>query len=386
MAPTQLPRLIIIIIIIIIYIYLSIPISLRKARPMPAITCLPTLIATIKARLDLAEQVIIPDLGSPQTRGQRLAWRCPFHADHNPSLYLTPDGQAYRCFGCGARGDAFTWLMARRGWPFRKALTYLADLTGVALDDNRSPAQAAKVPAPPNVQPPGATWQARARLLLARAQALLEEDAGAVGRAYLQARGLQAPTWQTWGLGWCPREVFEPPERWGLTGKQIYLPRGVVIPHFVAGDLWALKVRRFVGDTPVTADQGGKYGGPRGGQIALYGVDLLRGGDRPLFLVEAELDALLLWQAAGDLVDAAALGSASRTLPARWLAALLPYPRIYAALDADGAGTLNAARLAEISARITSVRVPAGKDMTEYGQGGGDVREWVEMVMGIAER
>lgn len=353
---------------------------------MPTVTRNLTLIATLKARLDLAEQVIIPDLGPPQTRGQRLAWRCPFHEDHTPSLYLTPDGQAYRCFGCGARGDAFTWLMARRGWTFREALTYLADLTGVTLDDNRPPAQAVKAPAPPNAQPPAPQWQARAGRLLERAQALLDEDAGAVGRAYLQARGLQEATWRTWGLGWCPRDVFEPPERWGLTGKQIYLPRGVVIPHFVKGDLWALKVRRFVGNAPATADQGGKYGGPRGGQIAFYGVDALRGGERPLFLVEAELDALLLWQAAGDLVDVAALGSASRTLPARWLAALLPYRRIYAALDADGAGTLNAARLAALSARITPVRVPTGNDVTEYGQRGGEVRVWVGEVTGYKTR
>ena len=40
-------------------------------------------------------------------------------------------------------------------------------------------------------------------------------------------------------------------------------------------------------------------------------------------------------------------------------------------------GTLNAARLAEISARITPVRVLAGNDVTEYGQQGGDVRVWV---------
>ncbi len=66
----------------------------------------------------------------------------------------------------------------------------------------------------------------------------------------------------------------------------------------------------------------------------------MRGGESLLFLVEAELDALLLWQAAGDLVDVVPLGSVSRTLPARWLAA--------------------------VSARITPVRTPAGNDMTEY--------------------
>jgi hypothetical protein len=85
----------------------------------------------------------------------------------------------------------------------------------------------------------------------------------------------------------------------------------------------------------------------------------------------------LLWQAASDLVDVVALAGAGRTLPAQWLARLLPYTRIFAALDADKAGTLNATRLAALSARVTPVRVPEGNDVTEYYQAGGDARAWV---------
>ena len=345
------------------------------------------LVDQVKARLDLAEHVIIPDIGAPQRQGHRLAWRCPFHEDHHPSLFLNPDGQSYRCFGCGARGDALTWVMARHGWAFREALAYLANLVGVPITAGAvRPVQARgqtprpTPPAPP-VVPPDATWQARARLILGRAQEVLWSEAGSVGRAYLQARGLREDTLRAWGLGWCPRDVFDPPERWGLTGKRIYVPRGVVIPHFVGDEVWALKVRRFVGDVPATADNGGKYGGPRGGQIALYGAEMLQ-GNRPLVIVEAELDALLLWQAAGDLVDVVALAGAGRTLPAKWLARLLPYTRIFAALDADKAGMLNATRLAALSARVTPVRVQEGNDVTEYHQAGGDVRAWVMAVVG----
>jgi len=186
---------------------------------------------------------------------------------------------------------------------------------------------------------------------------------------------------QTWGLGWCPRDVFEALERWGLTGKRIYVPRGVVIPHFVDDEVWALKVRRFVGDVPATANNGGKYGGPRGGQITLYGAEKLQ-GNRPLFIVGAKLDALLLWQTVGDLVGVVALAGAGRTLPAQWLARLLPYARIFAALDADKAGTLNATRLAALSAWVTPVRVPEGNDVAEYHRAGGDVRAWVLVLTG----
>lgn len=66
-----------------------------------------------------------------------------------------------------------------------------------------------------------------------------------------------------------------------------------------------------------------------------------------------------------------------RTLPTRWLAPLLLYVRIYAALDADGAGTLNAARLTALSARIALACIPVGNDVTEFAQQGGDVRAWV---------
>ena len=64
------------------------------------------------------------------------------------------------------------------------------------------------------------------------------------------------------------------------------------------------------------------------------------------------------------------------------LARLLPYTRIFAALDTDRAGTLNATRLVALSARVTPARVPEGNDVTEYHQAGGDVRAWVLAVAG----
>ncbi len=73
---------------------------------------------------------------------------------------------------------------------------------------------------------------------------------------------------------------------------------------------------------------------------------------------------------------------AGRTLPTQWLAQLLLYTRIFMALDADKAGTLNATRLAAASGRVTPVRVPEGNDVTEYYQAGGGVRAWVMAVIG----
>lgn len=336
------------------------------------------LIADIKERIDLAQDVIIPDIGEPKRQGRRLAWVCPFHPDRNPSLYLNPDGQSYRCFGCDARGDAFTWVMAREGWGFRETLDYLAGLMGLAENSAPRPVRPARAPLqPPDVTPPAIAWQTRGRTYLERAQAVLWENAGAVGLTYLHGRGLADATIKTWGVGWCPQDVYRAPKVWGLAdGKNIYFPRGVVIPHQVDGELWALKVRRFVGAAPARKEEGGKYGGPRGGSAVLYGVGELRRDGRPLVIVEAELDALLLWQEAGDLVDVVALAGAGRQIPARWLVHLLAYPRIFAALDADGTGALNNARLLALSERITVAAIPIGNDLTEYYQQGGDIRNW----------
>jgi len=80
-----------------------------------------------------------------------------------------------------------------------------------------------------------------------------------------------------------------------------------------------------------------------------------------LFIVEAELDALLLWQTVDDLIDVVALAGAGRTLLAQWLARLLPYTHIFAALDADKAGTLNATRLA-MTVCVEATRVCGGEE------------------------
>jgi DNA primase len=336
------------------------------------------LIAEVKNRVDLVEDVIVPDIGPPARQGKRLSWNCPFHPDRNPSLFLNPDGQSYRCFGCGARGDAYTWLMERNHWSFRQALHHLADLVGLDESDRKPRVTKRRPPtrsmAQRNIDPPSAKWQARGRAWLERAQGALWSDVGGVGLDYLHARGLRDDTIRTWGLGWCPADFFDPPTRWGLTGKHVYIPRGVVIPHYVDDNLWALKIRRFDENQPV--DRNGKYGGPRGGQTSLYGVDRLRYSRHPLMIVEAELDALLLWQEAGDQFDVVALAGAARGLSGQWLARLLPYSRIYAALDADPAGTQNTKRLTALSQRFTPASIPVGDDPTEYYQDGGDLRSW----------
>ena len=61
----------------------------------------------------------------PLTRtGRTLTALCPFHGEKTPSFHVYTDGH-YHCFGCGAHGDVFSWLMQARGMSFREAVEYL---------------------------------------------------------------------------------------------------------------------------------------------------------------------------------------------------------------------------------------------------------------------
>jgi hypothetical protein len=224
--------------------------------------------------------------------------------------------------------------------------------------------------------PPPAQWQAAGRAFVAWAAGQLWQEAGAPGRAYLQAGGLREETVRRWGLGWNPAWMARDAERWGLGRGALWLPRGVVIPGQAAGALWYVKVRRF--DEAGRPAARGKYPQVRGGVAALFGADELQGGERPLLLCEGERDALLAWQELGAAVDVASLGGAGRRHLGRWLLWLLPYRRILVAYDPDAAGERGAAYLAGLSRRVEVLRLPHGADVVDFWQAGGDLRSWLQ--------
>ncbi|PJK29940.1 DUF7146 domain-containing protein [Minwuia thermotolerans] len=118
---------------------------------------------------------------------------CPFHSERSPSFKVSEARGDWHCFGCGAHGDCFGWIMARRGVGFAEALDELADLVGLAVPASG----AARDPLPPVAERKSrAAMEADDRAAIERARAIWASGrpiAGTRAESYLRARGITIP-------------------------------------------------------------------------------------------------------------------------------------------------------------------------------------------------
>ena len=66
--------------------------------------------------------------------GQNFQGLCPFHDDKTPSLSVSPEKKIFRCFGCGASGNAITFLRRHKNLPFPEAVRFLAGKARIPMD------------------------------------------------------------------------------------------------------------------------------------------------------------------------------------------------------------------------------------------------------------
>ena len=66
-------------------------------------------------------------------KGSSYFGLCPFHNEKSPSFSVSPGKQMYYCFGCGAGGNVFTFLMEYENYTFVEALKFLAERAGIEL-------------------------------------------------------------------------------------------------------------------------------------------------------------------------------------------------------------------------------------------------------------
>lgn len=70
-------------------------------------------------------------------RGNRMVGLCPFHQEKTPSFHVRDDEGFYHCFGCGASGDAISFLREQDGLGFMEAIHHLAGLAGLTVPEQK---------------------------------------------------------------------------------------------------------------------------------------------------------------------------------------------------------------------------------------------------------
>lgn len=121
---------------------------------------------------------------------------CPFHGEKTPSFHCEDRKGRYHCFGCGASGDHFNFLIELEGLSFPEAVERIADMAGVALPE--------KDPEAEKRQAIRSTLYDVMELACSYYEEQLQTSAGAKARAYLRDRGLSGNTQRMFRIGFAP--------------------------------------------------------------------------------------------------------------------------------------------------------------------------------------
>ncbi len=316
--------------------------------------------------------------------GERLALKrsgseyiglCPFHPDHKPSLHVSPKKQIFKCFACGAGGDAFKFLQLADRIEFREALEVLARRAGIEYRrrDGNDPNAAQRESLRRIVD-----WAAE------YFQSNLAAPAGRHALEYARVRGMSAETIQRFGLGYAldSWEALRHAARRSGLDEQLVLAAGLlklrddgrvsdrmrnrlIFPiHDTTGRVIAFGGRALGDEEPkyLNSPETPLFHKSR----ATYGFHLARPAierAREVVVVEGYVDAVLLQQG-GVTNTVAPLGTALTDTQARALSASAD--RLIMCFDGDDAGIRAADRAVEVALRFgLDVRValmPEGED------------------------
>jgi DNA primase len=349
--------------------------------------------ADIASRVDL-RALIEADCGPPNRSRKYL---CPFHADTNPSLGINPDGRHWKCWSCGAGGDAFDWIARQENCTVAEAARRLDPTLG-GDGDRRStrPTPTVKEPKPePTPSWHASDWQSVVDDLIGRAEATLWSAEGRDALAWLRGRGLENLTLKRFRLGFLPDEGWTSPvEKPDGTISGIHFERGVLIPWLAPGAWYSssttpgvprwcgANVRRLMPDVNESLPEGEEkckaIRGSRRGHFYPWPDILPSQPILPALLLEGEIDSLLGVQEAGWLAHIGTVGGATQPPQRSALAALAVCPTWIIATDRDEAGVEAAWAWRERAPhKARRALIPHGKDIGDFVQAGGNVAEWL---------
>ena len=125
--------------------------------------------------------------------GGNFKANCPFHNEKTPSFFISPARGSYYCFGCGAKGDIFSFVEQFEGLDFKGALKVLADRAGVPLE---------------SYNPKERSEKDRLYELMDAATLFYEREflANTEAQEYIKSRGVTDETRKLFRIGYAPSE------------------------------------------------------------------------------------------------------------------------------------------------------------------------------------
>lgn len=336
------------------------------------------LIEEIRTRNDIVD--VISGYVRLQKKGSSYFGLCPFHNEKSPSFSVSREKQMYYCFGCGAGGNVFTFLMEYENFSFIEAVKYLADRAGIALPE-REYSKEAKERA-----------DLKSSILEVNKQAAkyfyvqLKSERGAQAYTYLKNRDLSDSTITAFGLGYSNKysdDLYKYLRKQGYS-EELIRQAGLINTDERQGvydKFWNRVIFPIMDVNSRVIGFGGRVMGDGKPKYLnspetpvfdksrnLYGLNRARTSRKPYFLLcEGYMDVISLHQA-GFTNAVASLGTALTTGHASLIKRYVK--EVYLTYDSDEAGTKAALRAlpilkdAGISAKI--VRMEPYKDPDEF--------------------
>lgn len=221
---------------------------------------------------------------------------------------------------------------------------------------------------------PSTTWQQKTSLFADNCYKRLLHNNNIL--KYLAGRGIKLKSVKYFGLGYCPEDYFRDRKNFDMpAGPKLYFPRGIVIPAFSQNGL--------VNRLRIRCEELKRPKDPRyrmvAGSCSSPAIIPCKDKNRPLILilVESELDAILIYQEAGDLITSVSMGN-STSHPDKATESIFKNAKlILNALDHDQAGAKAALWWGKHFPQTKRWSTPDAGDPGEYYEEGGNIRNWI---------
>lgn len=328
-------------------------------------------------------ETLIGSYVSLKRAGSNLRGLCPFHSEKTPSFTVYPADNSFYCFGCGAGGDAITFIRKRENLDYPDAVEFLAQRAGITIvKDERGPIQNT----PKFDRNKMFKMNVDAAKYFNRCLFADNSEAKAALAYFTEKRGLSVATIKHFGLGFAPNSFDE--------FSKYMLAKGYTYDELVAGflcgrsekgryyDAFRNRIMFPIIDVSgnviafggrVMDDSKPKYKNSSDTPVFkksrnLFALNFARHHcAESLILCEGYMDVIAM-HAAGFENAVATLGTAITSEQARMMSRYTK--KVIISYDADEAGQKAAMRavkmLTEVGLDVTILRVPGAKDPDEY--------------------